>query len=157
MRTPTSPMVAGLLASWPGLVLGAGTLLFRQEYFFRTYALVSGVFWALSFLLGARIPQRLVAGQSRNQIAWLAFRKSALAWAASLVVLAILNLTPLCIGQDNGDGRNTCALCVIQTVGAAVVYTPSVLLLVGLASVLLGRWLNRTAGAKAKRDKRGHS
>ncbi len=143
MSKAARSIVAGLLASWPGVVLGVGTLVFRQEYFFLTYAIVSGVFWALSFTLGARTALRLGAGQSRERTAWLAFRDLALAWVASLVLLGILNLTPLCVGQDNGDGRNTCALCIIQSVASAVIYTPPVLLLVGLAAWGLGHWLSR--------------
>lgn len=135
-------IVAGLLASWPGAVLGVGTLVFRQEYFFLTYAIVSGVFWALSFGLGVRTVLRHAAGQSCGRTAWLAFRDLALAWVASLVLLGILNLTPLCVGQDNGDGRNNCTQCVIQTVGVAVVFTVPVLTLVGLAALGLGRWLS---------------
>jgi hypothetical protein len=136
-------IIAGLLASWPGVVFGVGTLMFRQEYFFLTYAIVSGVFWALSFGLGARMALRRVAGQSRERTAWLAFRDLAFAWVASLMLLGVLNLTPLCLGQDNGDGRNTCVLCVIQSVASAVIYTPPMLLLAGLAAWGLGRWLSR--------------
>jgi hypothetical protein len=143
MSKVATSIVAGLLTAWPGVVLSVGTLVFRQEYFFLAYAIVSGAFSALSFGLGARTALRLVAGQSRKRTAWLTFRALAFAWVASLVLLGILNLTPLCVGQDNGDGRNTCALCVIQSVASAVIYTPPVLLLAGLAAWGLGRWLSR--------------
>lgn len=132
-----SPLLAGLLASWPGLVVGATTLSFRQEYFFQTYAIVSGAFLVLSFCLGARIPQQLVVGQSRRQITWLTFRNSTLAWIASLILLAILNQTSLCIGQDNGDGHNASIQCVVQTIAAMLVYTPLVLLLIGFSARVL--------------------
>jgi hypothetical protein len=138
-RSLPRSIVAGLLASWPGVVLLAGTLVFRQEYFFLTYAIVSGVFWACSFIVGARMARQ----QSRRRTTWSAFRNLVFAWGAALVLLAVLNLTPLCVGQDNGDGRNTCALCVIQSVASAVIYTLPVLLLASLAAWGLGGWLSR--------------
>ena len=134
-----SSVVAGLLGAWPGLVLGAGTLLFRREYFFITYAIVSGFFLALAFTLGALTPRHLRPDRSRKQVFLLVFRDLALAWDGALVLLSILNLTPLCVGQDNGDGRNTYALCVIQSVAVAVCYTPPVLGMVALASLRLIR------------------
>jgi hypothetical protein len=44
--------------------------------------IISGVFRALSVGLGARTALRLVAGQSRERTAWLAFRDLPLAWVA---------------------------------------------------------------------------
>jgi hypothetical protein len=141
-------VVAGLLGAWPGLVLGAGTLLFRREYFFVTYAIVSGFFWVLTFALGALTPRHLKPGRSRKQVFLLAFRDLALAWGGALVLLSILNLTPLCIGRDNGDGRNTVALGIIQSAAVAVCYTPPVLGMVALAALGLGRWLKHISESR---------
>lgn len=157
MGKTATAIVAGLLASWPGVMLAVGTLVLRQEYFFLTYALVGVVFCAMSFGVGARTALRPVAGQSRERTVRLAFRRLAFAWGAALVLLGILNLTPLCVGQDNGDGRNTGALCVIQTVASAVVYTPPVLLLAGLAAWGLGRWLSRASVPPIVRTSPSHA
>jgi hypothetical protein len=141
-RTEWKPSVAaGLLGSWPGLVLGAGTLLLRREYFFITCTIVSGFFWAVAFALGALTPRYLRPGRSRKPVFLLAFRDLALAWGGTLVLLSILNLTPLCIGRDNGDGRNTLALSIVQSVAVAVCYTPPILGMVALAALGLSRWL----------------
>ncbi len=141
-------VVAGLLGAWPGLVLGAGALLFRREYFFVTYAIVSGFFWALAFTLGMLTPRHLSPGRSGKQVFLLAFRDLALAWGGALVLLSILNLTPLCVGQDNGDGRNTYALGITQSAAVAVCDTPPVLGMVALAALGLGRWLKHISGSR---------
>jgi hypothetical protein len=55
-----------------------------------------------------------------------------------LGILGLLSLTPLCIGQDNGDGSNDLGLCAFQAMLLAVLYSPPVLLMLGLASGAAG-------------------
>lgn len=38
------------------------------------------------------------------------------AWGLSFPVLLVINLTPLCLGQDNGDGRNNVNMCIFLAV-----------------------------------------
>jgi len=65
-----------------------------------------------------------------------------LAWAMTLFVLGLLNLTPLCVGQDNGDGNNDFALCNFMTALSGVVYTPLYLGMLVISS-LIGNWVLR--------------
>ena len=139
-------MLTGLLGSWPGIVLGAGTLLSRREYFFLSYAIVGVVHWALSFTAGSLAPRHARASRSQGHVALLVFRDLALVWGAAMALLAILNLTPLCVGQDNGDGLNTVADGIVQSTAVAVCCTPPVLGLVGLAAIGLGHCLERMRG-----------
>ncbi len=37
-------------------------------------------------------------------------------WGLCFIPLAILNSTPLCVGQDNGDGNNTFVMCGIYSI-----------------------------------------
>ena len=146
-------VVAGLLGSTPALVMVAGAVLSREEYFFLTYAIVGGVYWLLSFAAGFFAPRHAGAGRSWKRVALLAFRDLALAWGASMVLLAILNLTPLCVGQDSGDGLNSIADCVVQSVAVVAIFTLPVLGLAGLAAVGLGRRLGKTANAVPPPDR----
>jgi hypothetical protein len=56
------------------------------------------------------------------------------------LALTVLNLTPLCIGQDNGDGSNDLALCIVQTSLVSLVYSPLGFTLLCLTT-LPGGWL----------------
>jgi hypothetical protein len=115
----------------PALLFALSTVVLSWgEYYAFTYLIVSAVFCTLSFLLGTNIPARVRLGQG-DRIKLLVFRSTALAWIASLLLLAILNVTPLCVGQNNGDGRNTIGMCCSYTVVASAAYS---VLVVGLAS-----------------------
>jgi hypothetical protein len=58
----------------------------------------------------------------------------------AILALGLLNLTPLCVGQDNGDGNNDLALCVLQSVMVAIVFSPLEFVLLCLTA-LPGGWL----------------
>jgi hypothetical protein len=57
-----------------------------------------------------------------------------LAVILALAVLTALNLTPLCVGQNNGDGTNNLVMCIVQTGLVAVFFGPLVLGLLALAA-----------------------
>jgi hypothetical protein len=80
-----------------------------NEYFWESYLIVSEVFLAVSFTLGFSIPALVPLQWKRHPILWF-FGQGLLAWLVAVLVLGLVNLTPLCVGQDNGDGNNDFAL-----------------------------------------------
>jgi len=62
------------------------------------------------------------------------------AWALALFVLDALNLTPLCVGQNNGDGNNDFAMCNFMTALSGIIYTPPYLGVLAMSS-LIGHWV----------------
>lgn len=87
---------------------------FSSEYWGRIYGFWGLIFATISFIMmffflslknsnGAKtIPQLFTVGS--------------LSWAISFVGLAIINFSPLCLGQDNGDGYNYLGNCVLLTI-----------------------------------------
>lgn len=110
-----------------------------EDYFWVTYILVSEIFMAASFVLGFFLPTPFTNYWKRHPTFWL-FGQGLLAWLVAVLALGLVNLTPLCIGQDNGDGNNNLALCMVQTVMVSIVYSPMELILLCL-SVFPGGWL----------------
>jgi hypothetical protein len=75
---------------------------------------------------------------------WQRFRSlfiSALfAWAIGLFVWQIINSTPLCVGQNNGDGINDIGHCTLYVllwavIGSAVIIPTLVISAVGAAAI----------------------
>ena len=94
-----------------------------REYFYATYQVVMVVFGVVSFGLGFLLARGV--GDGLLSKPWVRVSLlGAVAWAVALMLLAALNFTPLCVGQNNGDGHNTVAMCGLQTAGVALVYTP---------------------------------
>jgi len=135
-------ILGAAITSVPAIVLGAFVVLSAgEEYFWRTYGWVCGVFLAASFVLGLILSPRMQGSRPRRAWLWLLLA-GALAWLTAVFTLALLNLTPLCVGQDNGDGNNDLALCVVQTAAVALVYSPFEFALLGLSAVLGGLLAN---------------
>ena len=111
----------------------------RNEYYWKAYFIVSGVFLAVSFALGFFIPALAPAHWKRHPILWF-FGQGLLAWLVTVLALGLVNLTPLCIGQDNGDGNNDLALCMAQTVMVPFACSPLEFILLCLTA-LPGGWL----------------
>ena len=109
------------------------------EYFGKTYLIVSGIFLAVSFAFGFSIPALAPAHWKRHPSLWI-FGQGVLAWLMAVLVLAVLNFSPLCIGQENGDGTNNIAQCMMQTVMVPIVFSPLELILLCLTA-LPGGWL----------------
>jgi hypothetical protein len=119
---------------WMLISLSAGS-----EYFWKSYFIVSRVFLAVSFVLGFIIPALVPEHWKRHPILWL-FGQGLLAWLVAILALGLVNLTPLCVGQDNGDGNNDFALCMAQSVMVPVVCSPLEFILLCLTA-LSGGWL----------------
>ena len=139
-------ILAGTFVSLPALLIGACTYTsVGDEYFRPTYLIVCTAFLVASFVLGFLLSPR--PQEVRFRQAWTRlFLAGTIAWTLALALLGTLNLTPLCVGQDNGDGLNDLGMCVIYTGIVAVLYSPLVLTLlamnaaVGGAIVRLGKY-----------------
>ena len=68
--------------------------------------------------------------------AWILVQGS-LAWGLALFLLGVFSLTPLCIGQENGDGVNDLAECMGRATMSGLVCTPVYLGLL-IASTIIG-------------------
>lgn len=134
---------------WIGFITAIPSLLFltfivlatRGEYFFPSYSVMGLFFFTASFLSGAFVTYRFINRVSHTRLVLYLFLGSAIAWFISLFILAILSLTPLCVGQDNGDGSNDLILCVIQVLLVALSYSPFALLMIAIASFVSSRFL----------------
>lgn len=148
-----SRIVAAFFLSLPAWVVGIGVYAIGNDQYYRdTYLAAWSVYLAVSLLAGLLIPP------STQNLGWLKswvwlFLLGLAAWMSGLVVVGVLNLTPLCIGQDNGDGINDMALCVFYTILAAVVYSPLVLGILlwstGIGGALLHHLARRRASSSA--------
>lgn len=130
----------GSLISIPALLFLAFFLrTTRGEYYFPLYRAMGSVYWVVSLLSGAIVTYRFAGSVSRRRIAFYFFLGSVIAWFVSLLVLAALNLTPLCIGQDNGDGNNDVKLCMLYVLLISIAYSPFAFFLTGIASFVASR------------------
>mgnify|MGYP001768062410 CR=1 FL=1 len=105
--------LSALFTALPAGFFGAcSATLFAGEYFYTTYLVVSGVFLVASIGLGFFLPARLQKTRLNRPWLWIVVQGS-LAWRLAMISQVILNLTPLCVGQDNGDGTNTLGMCIL--------------------------------------------
>jgi hypothetical protein len=109
---------------------------YGSYYYWRIYRL------AALFLVAFCLVQGLVSAVflrplwSRRPGGWL-FLTGSLAWLAALAFMGLLHLTPLCVGQNNGDGNNDLARCMVVDLLVSLVYSPvhgTILALVSLAA-----------------------
>ena len=128
-------LISALFVAGPACILGAiSFFLFRTEYFWLTYVLVSIVFIGASILIGITFPYNRLGTRTLRTWMWL-FMQGILAWVVALLTLTLLNSTPLCVGRNNGDGTNTLFICFLQTIGVAITYTPLEMILLGISSI----------------------
>jgi hypothetical protein len=119
-------------AFWLALILLIG----GKDYFWPVYRIVGGAFLIASLVIGyfaSTMLPKFFAHYPGLSI----FILGLLAWIAGLLVLGLLNLTPMCVGQDNGDGNNNLSLCIFQSVLVGIFYTPLELLFL-TPSALIG-------------------
>ena len=133
-------LFSGFVTSLPAILfLLLTSITAGREYFWKAYFIVGVTFLAIGFTLGFYIPALVPAHWKRHTILWILIQ-GLVAWMAALLVLVAVNLTPLCIGQDNGDGCNDLALCMLQTTAVSIVSAPAEFILLGLTS-FPGGWL----------------
>ena len=133
-------VLSGIFNKVPAAVFGALVFLTAgNEYYWKVYYLLAISFLVASFLIGISLPAAIPSRWLRRPGLWL-FGQGLSAWLVTLLVFGLLNLTPLCVGQDNGDGNNDLILCVVQTILVSLIYSPLEFILLSL-SALSGGWL----------------
>lgn len=142
-QQPLPPAFAYLtagLSALPGLVGVIFSLNFSQDYFGPSLTLTATVLLvvggATGWMLGRQDwPRR------DTQLFGVAILVSVIVgWLAAMLVNAILNITPLCVGRDNGDGINDLGMCLGYTLMYLLVYTPMVAI-IGAGCAIIGTLL----------------
>jgi hypothetical protein len=112
---------------------------FGRDYWWEAYTAVLIVLSLTSLLLGFALPTLFRKLRMPHPWLWI-FIQGLLAWGMSLVILGLLNLTPLCVGQNNGDGNNDLGMCMFMTALSGIVYTPFYLGLLAVCA-MFGHWI----------------
>jgi hypothetical protein len=104
------------MAALPVLVLGLIALPApRQMYWASVYVVWGTLLAALCFAATARTIRR--AERSHSPVTKMNLALGGMtAWGLSFPVLVLTTLTPLCLGQNNGDGRNNVGMCLFLAV-----------------------------------------
>jgi hypothetical protein len=118
-----------LLSGWLG-----------REYWWETYLIVLLALLSSSLLFGSVFPTVFQKLRLHRPWLWI-LAQGFLAWIVALIVLGSLNLTPLCVGQNNGDGNNDLSMCMFMTALSGIVYTPVYLSILVVSSFLGHRML----------------
>lgn len=106
----------------------------RQEYFWvSNLAGGSVLFWG-SLLFGFIIPPR-----SRPKWFWI-IAAGFVAMLLALFAIAVMDATPLCVGQDNGDGNNSFGMCMGYVLLYAFFYGIPYMMLLAV-SAAVGHWI----------------
>ena len=131
-------MVSAFFTALPGLFifilfLSSGWL--GKDYWWGTYTTVLLVLFLTSLMFGFALPMMFQKLRMRQPWQWILIQ-GLLAWSLSLAVLWLLNLTPLCVGQNNGDGNNDLGMCMFMAVLSGIVYTPVYLGLLAASAVI---------------------
>ncbi|MFC1922155.1 hypothetical protein ACFLY4_02610 [Chloroflexota bacterium] len=126
--------ITGGFTALPAFLFGACDLvLFRDVYYRTASAIMSLVSIGVSVILGLKLPTRMHNGNIDYTWLWVSIT-GGLAWLIALPSLALLNLTPLCVGQNIGDSTNNLSLCIIYTALVGMMYSPGALVLLTLSS-----------------------
>jgi hypothetical protein len=134
------------MAALPVVVLGLIALPDpRERYWASVYVVWGAMFAALCFATTARAVRRVWGSNSGLSRKDLCFGGMT-AWGLSFPVLLLTTLTPLCLGQNNGDGWNNATMCLFL----AVVWFAFMSLPVLGGVLLLARW---TYNAKTATDR----
>ena len=143
MSTSTR-LISAFFTALPGFVfsilfLSSGWL--GKEYWWGTYLAVLLVLIIASLSFGFNLPNLFQKLSVDKPWLWI-LTQGLLAWMAAWIVLGVLNLTPLCVGQDNGDGNNDLGMCIFMTALSSLVYTP-LYLFMQTVSAFMGHWVMR--------------
>ena len=114
-----------------------------SEYWGRIYGLWGLIFCILCFILTffSLSPENSNEARSISRL----FSIGSLSWVISCVGLAIINFSPLCLGQDNGDGHNNIGNCVLLTI-IWPVYNSTFI----FPSILFFSWISHHIQVKCK-------
>jgi hypothetical protein len=140
--SPSRRLLSAIFTALPGFVFCLLFLLtgWRGEYWWGMYLVVLTVLLISSGFFGLMFPFVFQKLRWRPWV-WILVQ-GLLAWTIAYLVLALLNMTPLCVGQNNGDGNNNFGMCMFMTVLSGIVYTPVYFGLL-VISALAGSWAIR--------------
>lgn len=139
----------GMMPALPLILLGLS-----GEYWGRIYLLWGAAYAALNGLTLLLLFSRQSRSGGDGPSALRILLYLCITWGLSLPVLAAINLTPLCLGQDNGDGRNTLEMCLLLSVVWFVYMSALVVPLAGAVSLLVRGRLSPARFATADSDGR---
>jgi hypothetical protein len=106
----------------------------HTEYYWKTILITVSVLLGASVFFGFMLPPGL-----RLKWPWI-MAAGLLALVLALFAMTVLNATPLCVGQDNGDGNNDLGQCMAYVFLDALFYgIPYVILLT--ISAFVGHWI----------------
>lgn len=108
----------------------------RQEYYWISILAGASVLLGSSLLLGFILPPRF-----RPKWFWIMAAGFA-GLLCALFVTAVLDATPLCVGQNNGDGNNSFGRCMGHVLLYAIFYGIPYLMLLSL-SAFAGHWVTK--------------
>ena len=111
----------------------------HEDYFWSTYLIVLSVLLGSSIVLGFAVPSLFQVIRIRQPWIWI-LTAGTVAMLLALLVLTALNATPLCVGQDNGDGNNDFGMCMAYVVLDAVIFAP-VFLFLQTVCAPIGHWV----------------
>ncbi|MHB1357287.1 MAG: hypothetical protein ACYCZF_15065 [Anaerolineae bacterium] len=128
MKPKWLDLATAAIVSAPALIYIFYTQTFRGEYYYSTYLIAGLVFWSASILLSSPIARIRWFMAARWRMVLFYYLALTMAWLLALGVMLALSLTPLCVGQDNGDGSNSLPICVVQALLVAFFTSAPVLL-----------------------------
>jgi hypothetical protein len=105
----------------------------RQEYFWISILAGVSVLFGNAIVFGFVLPTRL-----DPKWFWIMAAGFA-AMVCALFVTAVLDATPLCVGQNNGDGNNDLGRCMGYVVLYAIFYGIPYMMLLTVSAVT-GHW-----------------
>ncbi len=120
-------------------------LLSSEENYRVLFELVGSAFLAVSFLFVSTVCCRADGSWTRDKLFQGFAMSTSLAWVAAMAVLACLAMTPLYLGQDNGDGTNGIAEGILMVILFTCTFTPLILVLGALASFAASRLYTASA------------
>jgi hypothetical protein len=106
----------------------------RKEYFWISILAGVSVLFGCSLLFGFILPPRF-----RPKWFWIMAAGFA-AMVCALFVTAVLDATPLCVGQNNGDGNNDLGRCMGYVLLYAFFYGIPYMMLLTVSAVM-GHWV----------------
>lgn len=112
------------------------------------------LYWGIAFaILSVAIAFFLIRNSAARQLGSLSAEKlfygGIAAWVFSVLVLAMLNSSSMCLGQDNGDGHNSVGMCVFLTLIWPVYLSLFVVPLIWFSSWLSVKILPRESPVKS--------
>jgi hypothetical protein len=138
MKPKFLDLATAAIVSVPAAVFLLYTQTFRDAYFYSTYFISGLVFWSASILLTSPLARLRWFMATRRRTVLFFFLALTVAWLLAVGAMLCLSLTPLCVGQDNGDGINSLPQCLVQAVLAGLFISLPVLLGCGPTAIAAG-------------------